>query len=314
MNDSVFTIRNYRTTDFRDYLHLNIAAEELEPIKRYISSQTLREKFERPNYSPEQDLFLIVIAGKLIGYIDLLPELAIRRVIINCWVYPEYRRQGIATKLLHYALQRAKKLGAEVAHIEIPRDKAVARRILTKLGFRLVRRLLHLELNIAEVRQNDMEQAFLGCRYLQRGEEEILTKIQNRSFAGIWGYNPNTVTEISYRINLSNRQDILLTYDGDRVTGYSWMEIIEDKEATSAAIKGRIFMLGVDPDYRSKAMGKKALLAGLAHLKNHDVTVAEITVDSENKVARALYQKIGFKIITSSLWYEKQVNQVTGAK
>jgi ribosomal protein S18 acetylase RimI-like enzyme len=211
-------------------------------------------------------------------------------------------------------MQRAQKLGVEVAHIEIPQDKTMARRILTRLGFRLVRRLLHLKLRIAEVHQNNMERASLGCRYLQRGEEEILTKIQNRSFAGLWGYNPNTVAEITYRINLSNRQDILLTCDEDRVTGYSWMEINEDKEDTSASKKGRICMLGIDPEYRSKAIGEKVLLASLAHLKKHDVAVAEITVDSENKVARSLYQKIGFKIKTSSLWYEKTVNQVTGAK
>jgi mycothiol synthase len=67
-------------------------------------------------------------------------------------------------------------------------------------------------------------------------------------------------------------------------------------------------MIGTDPDYRGKGLGRKVLLAGLAHLRNKGIQVAELTVDSENKVAYALYQSIGFEVQTSSLWYEKAVD------
>ena len=67
-------------------------------------------------------------------------------------------------------------------------------------------------------------------------------------------------------------------------------------------------MLGLDPDYRGKGIGKKILLAGLAHLKSRSLQVAELTVDSENKAACALYKSIGFKVQTSSFWYEKVIN------
>ncbi|MFC1914749.1 GNAT family N-acetyltransferase [Chloroflexota bacterium] len=314
MNDSIYIIRNYQPADFKKYLQLQIAAEKLEPTGRCLSSQVLDENLGRPDYSPEQDLFLAETAGNLIGYLEVLPELTIGRVILNCWVHPEHRRQGIATQLLDYALQRAKELGAEVAQIEISQDNTIARRILTRRGFNLVRRFLHLRLNMARVHRQDMEQAALGCRHLQRGEEDKLTRIQNRSFASVWGYNPNTVTAITYRTNLSNPQDVVLTCDGDKVTGYCWTEITDDEEAASGTRKGRIFMLGVDPTYRGKGVGKKALLAGLAHLQEKGLAVAELTVDSENKVACALYQMVGFEVGTSSMWYEKRINQGTGAK
>ena len=67
-------------------------------------------------------------------------------------------------------------------------------------------------------------------------------------------------------------------------------------------------MLGVDRDYRGKGTGKKALLAGLARLKSKGLQVAELTVDSENKTACALYKSIGFKVQTSSYWYEKVIS------
>ena len=68
-------------------------------------------------------------------------------------------------------------------------------------------------------------------------------------------------------------------------------------------------MLGADPDYRGKGVGKRALLAGLAHLKSKGLQVAELTVDSGNKAALTLYRSVGFKVWMSSLWYEKAINQ-----
>ena len=145
------------------------------------------------------------------------------------------------------------------------------------------------------------------CRHLRRGEENKLTQIQNLSFAEHWGYNPNTVATIAHRINLSqcSPEDIFLAYEGDEVTGFCWTETISQQE-------GRISMLGVAPDCRSKGTGRRLLLAGLSHLKSKGLKVAVLTVDSENKEACALYRSAGFKLRASSLWYEKAVNQVTG--
>jgi mycothiol synthase len=173
-----------------------------------------------------------------------------------------------------------------------------------------VRRFLELRLDITDVCWSGINQAALGCRYLQRGEEDKLTRIQNRAFAGTWGYNPNTVEEIIYRTNLStcSPEDIVLTCEGDKVIGYCWTQVAYEGEATSGEREGRIYMIGSDPDHRGKGVGKKVLLAGLAHLKSKSLQVAELTVDSENKAACALYKSIGFKVRTSSFWYEKVIN------
>jgi mycothiol synthase len=164
-------------------------------------------------------------------------------------------------------------------------------------------------LDIADVRWPDINQAAPECRYLQRGEEDKLTQIQNRAFAGTWGYNPNTVEEITYRTDLStcSPEDIVLIYEGDKVIGYCWTGVTGEGGAISKR-KGQISMLGVDPDYRGKGTGKKVLLAGLARLKSKGFKVAELGVDSENKIARALYKSVGFKVQTRSFCYEKVIN------
>ncbi len=310
MSNSPSTIRNYRPEDFNKYVLLNTEAEELEPTGRYVSSQVIAEHLGRPGYSPERDLFLVEIAGNIVGYMDVAAEIAIGRVILNCWVHPEHRRRGLAKKLVGFAIHRAKELRAKVAHVNIAEDNVVAKSVLSKLGFEYVRRFLELRLDIAKVPWLNTDPAALGCRHLQCGEEDKLARIQNRSFASTWGYNPNTVEAITYRINLSNcsPEDIALTYDRDKVIGYCWTEITYEGEAGIGEIKGRIFMLGVDPDYRGKGVGKGVLLAGLAHLKSKGIQVAELTVDSENKAACALYRSVGFEVRTSNLWYEKAIN------
>jgi len=305
-----YSIRNYRPSDFDDFVRLRAESAMLSPTNEEIlSPETIRQYLERPNCSPERDLFVAEIAGKIVGYIDVAPELAIRRVVLDCWVTREHRRRGLAARLLEYAIQRGQELGAEVAHVNIHKDNSVARSVLSKLGFECVRRFLELRLDMAEVRWQDIDEAAPICRSLQRGEEDRLTRIQNRSFAGSWGYNPNTLEDVAYWTSLSrfSLDDIILAYDGDKVAGYCATEIIYEGESTIGGEKGRISMLGVDPDYRGRGVGKKVLLAGLAHLKSKGLNVVRLTVDSKNKSARTLYRSVGFKPCDTTLWYEKIV-------
>ena len=310
MGDSIYTIRNYRPADFETYVQVIIEAEKLEPTGLGASVESVSENLRRPNYSPEQDLFVAEIAGNMVGRMDVAPELIIGRVILNCFIHPDHRRRGLATKFLGYATLRAKELGVKVAHVNIAPDNVAAKIVLSKLGFRFVRRFLQLRLDMTKLRWQDMDQAALPCRHLHYGEEDKLTQIQNRSFAGIWGYNPNTVEEIIYRTNLANcsPEDVILACDGDKVIGYCWTRIMYEAEADGKGRKGQIFMLGVDPDYRGRGAGKAVLLAGLSYLKSKGLRVAELTVDSANKAACSLYRSVGFESSSSSLWYEKVID------
>jgi len=310
MSNSPYTIRNYQSADFNKYVLLNIESEKLEPTGRSIVPQVIAENLGQPNYCPEQDLFIAEILGNIVGYMDVAPELTIGRVILNCWVHPEHRRRGLATKLLGDATRRIKELGAKLAHTNVAHDNVATQSVLTRLGFKFVRQFLELRLDMDEVRWQKINQAALGCRHLQHGEEDKLTHIQNRAFAEHWGHNPNTVEAITYRLNLSNRspEDVIVTCDGDKIVGYCWTEITSEGEMTMGERKGRIYMIGAHPDYRGKGVGKRVLLAGLANLKSKGLRTTELTVDSNNKVACDLYWSVGFEVRTSSLWYEKSLN------
>ena len=306
MSDSRYTIRNYRASDFDGFVQLRTEAARLTADEGCLSLQVIRENLGRPNYLPEQDLFLAEISGVIVGYLDVVPEVKIGRVVLNCFIHPQHRRKGLATKLLAHAVRRAKALGAQVAHVNIHQGNTVAQRVLSGLGFRLIRRAHELELDLTDIPLLEAAASF-PIRHLEIGEEAKLTDIQNRSFTGSWGYHPNTKEQIKYETSMSNceREGILLACEGDSPVGYCWTRIEGVEGPTADESKGRIFMIGVDPDYRGTGIGKGLLLAGLSYLKGQGLRVAQLTVDSENEVADALYRSVGFKICDSSLWYEK---------
>ncbi|MFC2038694.1 GNAT family N-acetyltransferase [Chloroflexota bacterium] len=307
MNKSDYTIRNYHPSDFDSYLLLLREAETQLPIGRPTSPHALNERFSHPGYTPEEDIFVIEKDGELVGYADIMPELSIKRAILYCWIHPDHRLIGLARKLIDCASERAKKPGAEVLHVNISEDNETAVKALSRLGFQYVRRFLNLRLDMNSIEWQGIDRDSLGCRKMAPGEEDKLAIIQNRAFSDHWGYNPNTIEEITYdatRMDHS-QDDIIVSCDGDKFIGYCWTEVAEGNTPDEG--KGQIYMIGSDPDYRGTGAGKRVLLAGLAHLKTRGVPVTELTVDSENEIACALYESTGFEVTSSSLWYEKVI-------
>ncbi len=302
MADPPYSIRNYRPADFNFFVLLYREAERQEPIGRPATPQSIMEKLSHPAFSPEHDLFLVEKAGEIIGFMDILPELDIKRLIVDAWLRPEHRRKGLGRKLLKLAVRRAGELGAVVLHVNVSEDNTVAKNVLSRLGFERVRRYLKLGLDLSNSYTRELSNAYGECRHLREGEEAILTQVQKRSFAGQWGYNPDTVATIAYRIGLSHRSpgDTVLACEEDEVIGYCWTEVTSGGD-------GRIYMIGSDPDHRGRGIGRKLLLAGLAHLKNVGVKDVWLTVDDGNKAALSLYESTGFRLLESYLWYEKSV-------
>jgi mycothiol synthase len=305
-----YTIRNYQPADFDKYVRLNVEAEKSELTGCHASSQVGVENLGRPNYSPEQDLFIVEMGASIVGYMDITSNLKIGRAILDCFIHPGHRKQGLASRLLGLVMQRSKELGAKVAHINVPKDDVVANSVLPRLDFKFIRRFLELSLDVSGGRWQDIDKNGFPCRHLQRGEEDELAGIQNRSFADTWGYNPNTVEEIIYLTNLSDcsPEDIILVCDGDKTVGYCWTKLESRADDHLSEEQGRVYMLGVDPDYRGRGIGKRVLVAGLSYLISKGVRIVELTADSENRAACALYRSVGFKIRISSLWYEKVVD------
>jgi len=305
MRNPTYTIRNYHSKDFERLVQLVTEVQESGRSYCSISLSDLLESLGKSDPSFKDNLFIAERSGEIAGYADVKPELKIGRAILTWLVHPRHRRGELTVGLVDRAVDRTRELGIMTLHANISQDSFTAKRFLTRMGFTFVRRFLELRLDLTEMVLPEISKIASRCRPLQPSEEGRLTQLQNRSFAGTWGFNPNTIEEITYRINLPNSSpdDIFLIFDSDKPVGYCWTRTESWKKTV-----GRIYMLGVDPDYRERGLGKQLLLAGLSCLKSKSLRVAVLTVDSENKAARVLYKSVGFELWKSSLWYEKRLD------
>ncbi len=302
-----YTIRDYHASDLDRLLELESRAKTQGQTGCVISPYDLIESVSRRDYR-FANVIVAEEAGEIAGYASVILEEQLGRAVLQWRVQPDRRTGGISGNLVDNAISRIRSRAIKRVHVNIWQNSPTSRKLLRSRGFRCIRRYLELELDLSRTRLTEIKKR--RFRFLRPGWEEGLTHLQNRCFAGAWGYNPNTVDEMILRTRLPgcSRKDIIIAFGRDKQPiGYCWTKtyLSEDKDPNQR--RGRIHMLGVDPDYRGRGMGRQLLIAGISELARKNLRVIEVTVDQENKAACALYRSAGFKDRKSSLWYEKKM-------
>jgi mycothiol synthase len=199
-------------------------------------------------------------------------------------------------------------MGARLAQVSINAAANAGMALLSQAGFQRVRRFIEMRLDFYNVHLTRVKEGPFVIRKLRFDESERLTEIQNRSFAGSWGFHPNSDEEIRYRLTLHGcgPEDVIMAYNDRRPVAYCWVRTLLQADGIR---KGEIHMLGVDPDYRNQDIGREILLRGLLELKGRGLGRVDLTVDEGNHAARQLYESFGFKTHTATLWYEKEITR-----
>ncbi|MGD9290392.1 MAG: GNAT family N-acetyltransferase [Desulfobacterales bacterium] len=309
MKKNLIEVRNYRSGDFEDYFKLHLEINNHDQAVGFISKQNLAETLGHPSFHPDKNLFVAESGGSMIGYASVFLEPGIQRAILECMIHPLHRRNGVATELLREISHHAREAGSVRMQACITQNNLPAKRLASRLGFQFIRYFQELQLDLDAAQLPDPEPGEYSIRSLRANEVEILTQLQNRAFADSWGFNPNTADEIAYRINLSScsPKNILMAYLKNRPIGYCWTRILVEENPTADRMKGEIHMLGVDPGFRNKGIGRLVLLAGLAELYRRGVTIVGLTADGADAVALGLYKSVGFQVCSRIEWFEKKL-------
>jgi mycothiol synthase len=80
------------------------------------------------------------------------------------------------------------------------------------------------------------------------------------------------------------------------VVGFHWTKVHGRKSGGGHdhdAI-GEVYVVGVDPDYAGRGLGRALTLAGLHHLRGLGLSQAMLYVDARNTSAIRLYEGLGF--------------------
>lgn len=81
-----------------------------------------------------------------------------------------------------------------------------------------------------------------------------------------------------------------------RLVGFHWTKVHGrlDGDPHGHDPLGEVYVLGVDPAFRGRGLGRALTLAGLHHLRARGLPVATLYVDQSNTAAIALYTSLGF--------------------
>jgi mycothiol synthase len=294
-------IRNFDPDDLAAYVRLINEIDALEKLGRASSVEHTRERLEEPGRQPAEDIFLAEERGLLVGYAEVQSEVQIGRAVLDGAVHPAHRCRGVGSALLEAAVERGQEMGAGALQAPIPERMTVSRRFVEKRGFALVRR--HWRMCLTGY--TGAAAPTLGgfeLRHFLPGDEESLCTLQNLAFADHWGFCPNTAEETRYLVNTSvcHPEGILFLCGGKRRVAYCWT-----MDDAADAAKAYVRMIGVDPAYRGRGLGRVVLVAALDYLTRRGIEEVELLVDSSNTPAQRLYESLGFIREGVILWYER---------
>ena len=122
--------------------------------------------------------------------------------------------------------------------------------------------------------------------------DELLTKLIQDERKYDENIDANFVVKNYFKNIIKNKENILLGYiNKKRVIGYIFAKQIQKDGGKEYLIDG----LYVDEKYRKNGIAKKLITEILNLLSKENIKYVNINVVYDNKIARLLYKKFGFK-------------------
>ena len=213
----------------------------------------------------------------------------------------------MSNALLETGIERCLELEGEKIHVCLRENDHVGHEFFIADGYSGIRTFLELEADLLKREDSSIESGIVERASFLEGEENMLAALQNGIFSGSWGFCPNTDDEIKYYLSLTGikLEDVILLNEEDGVVAYCWAH--ESLSSSDTSKIARIHMVGVKREIQGRGLGKKILRLSYDVLRNQGFRKVELTVDSKNKPACGLYASLGFKLKSSSFWFEKKL-------
>lgn len=218
-------------------------------------------------------------------------------------VDPAHRRQGLGGMLLDHVLR-----GWPRVRLWSHGDLQDARRLYTSRRLEVVRELWQMSRPLdgewAELPDHvELPEGFAVRTFRVGEDEEAWLAVNARAFAQHPEQGRTTITDLRDRQQEPwfDPQGFLLVEDLEqtdpdgrpRLAAFHWTKV--EPPQAGGPVTGEVYVVGVDPDYQGRGLGRAVTLLGLQHLRAVGVDTAELYVDGDNAAAIATYSHLGFE-------------------
>ena len=290
----------------------NVAFGDYEDIRDMTLDEMLRME-ESPTFNAD-GLFIAEWNGKTAGMVDAYVD-KLRNdqkgFIQSLSVLPEFRRKGIARKLVEKAAKSLRQRRMKVADTWAQSDREGCVSLFESLRFKLIRVTSLMKRSLANVTiDGGVNEQILIRKAQLRDENEIflLNKLDNEAFKEHFNYRPRTIDETKYSLLETpwwKEQEAWFAILNKEPVGYVVGGIDADLNKMKNVRYGWILDIGVLKPFRRRGIGSSLLRYSLNWLKSREMDDALLYVDDMNPTeAIKLYEEVGFEVSKKNFIYQ----------
>jgi mycothiol synthase len=261
------------------------------------------------------DSHLIAIDNnEVVGYahLDLTDE--VEGPSAEIVVAPSHRAKGIGNQLV----ARVKELSGTKLRLWSHGDLPGAKSLAEKNGLKHSRTVIQMRRSLADPIP-EIEASIPIRSFLPGIDNQAWIELNNRSFTDHPEQSNWSERDLEIRTKESwfNPQGFLIAELDNQLAGFCWTKIhgghthkhSEGESEHDHDPIGEIYIMGVDPRFQGRGIGRAVTIAGLKHLRYEGIFSAMLYVDAENSGAINLYTSLGFKEWGRDVLYRYSLNQ-----
>jgi GNAT superfamily N-acetyltransferase len=270
------------------------------------------------NCDPYQDMLMVEIHGKLIGYNRIYwfrKESGIHTYLHLGFLIPEWRGKGIGHAMIHAAETRLREIAATHPP-ESPKWLAAnatqhqtgLHEILQTEGYTPVRYFFDMIRPLNEPFPTAPLPAGLEIRPAHAHQYRQIWDAHVEAFREHWGFGEPREEHYQDWISSPTFNPDLwqIAWDGDQVAGMILNFINEKENHQYQRARGYTENIGVRKPWRKRGLARALLVRSMQIHKNYGMTETALEVDAENATgALQLYESVGYKTVNCMTAYEK---------
>ena len=320
------SLRPATKLDLENIANLLTAVFSYDGIPIVQTATELEEEFVAPCCTIDNDVMVAQLEGKLIGvaYTYFLPsESKEERCYIFGGVLPEFRQQGVGTKLMTWAIQHAESLLQSTGRTlpkylraSVSQQNESAAQLFGHFELNPVRFEEDLIRNLANLPEENKNPKYSIVPWESDRNEEARS-VKNLAFEDHWGSTPNSSELWLQMVNGSTARldhSFFAVNQQQEIVGLLLTHRYKSDDDLLTKRIGWIDKLATLAEHRKHSIAKNLIAHALHSYKKDGLTHAALSVDTQNPTgAYGLYASLGFELYRGTVTFERQIDPVPSA-